>query len=223
MANKTLLNAVNEILKRANEVAGDAAALTTLTDSARQHPIDLCVQVINEGVDELYSATGKPIPQEQKQGTITLVTATRQYALASDLIQMRFPLIDKTNTQYIWEFPGDYNDMLLLDPEQDDTGQPRWAAISPVNGYLHLDRAPTSIENGRIYTYQYDKNLGMSLAADTVPFNDAAFRAMVPVWVQLYKREKRNEFDEGLFKTSLGRAARLATMVQPRSSYNPRG
>lgn len=220
---KTLLNSVNEVLKRVNEVAGDAAALTTLTDSARQHPIDLCIQVINEGIDELYSATGKPLPQEQKEGTITLVTSTRQYALASDLVMMRWPLIDKTNNQYIEQYAGDYNGMLLDDPEQDDTGLPRYGTISPVNGYLHLDCAPTSAENGRIYTYQYDKNLGMSLAADTVPFSDAAFRAMVPVWVQLYKREKRNEFDSGLYKTNLGRAARYTTMVEPRSSYNPRG
>lgn len=219
---KTLLNAVNEVLKRANEIAGDAAALTTLTDSARQHPIDLCVQVINEGMDELYSATGKPQPQEQKQGTITLVTDTRQYALASDLVTMRWPLIDKTNTQFIEQYPGDYNDMLMLDPEQDDTGLPYYGSISPVNGYLHLDRAPTSVENGRVYTYQYDKDLVMAAAADTVPFSNAAFRAMVPVWVQLYKREKRNEFDSELYRTNLGRAARFVTMIEPRSSWSPR-
>lgn len=219
---KTLLDGVNEILKRVNVIAGDAAVLTTLTDSARQHPIDIAVQVINEGIDELYSVSNRPIPKEQAESTITLVTGTRKYSLASDLLQLRFPLIDKTNTQFIFEYNDGYNGLLMLDPEQNDTGQPHWGAISPVNGYLHLDRAPTSNENGRVYTYQYDKNLALSAAADTVPFNDASFRAMVPAWVQLYKREMRNEFDTELFRNSIGRAARYAIMVEPRSSYSPR-
>ncbi len=50
---QTLLQAVNAILKRTAIVAGDAGALTTLTDSARQVSIDQAVQVINEGVAEL--------------------------------------------------------------------------------------------------------------------------------------------------------------------------
>lgn len=223
MANKTLLDATNEILKRVNENAGDAAALTTLTDSARQHVIDLCVQVVNEGLDELYTASPLAMPTEQKEGTLTLVTNTREYTLATDLIQLRFPLIDRTNSQYIFEFPGSYGDMLILDTEQNDTGLPYWGAISPVNAKLHLDRAPTSVENGRAYIYQYDRDLVLAAAADQVPFNNAAFRAMVPAWVQLYKREKRNEFDVALYKQSMGRAARAATMIEPRESYSPRG
>ncbi len=219
---KTLLNAVNEVLKRANEIAGDAGLLTTLTDSARQHPIDICIQVVNEGIVRLYTATSKPLPKSQAQAVITLATGTRQYALATDMVQLRWPFIDKTNAQYIHEYPGGYNRMLLLDPEQDDTGLPYMGAISPVNGYLHLDRAPTSVDNGKVYTYQYDKALAMALATDTVPFSDEAFLMMVPAWAQLYKREMRNQFDEILYKQSMGDAAALVTQKQPRDSYSPR-
>ena len=95
-------------------------------------------------------------------------------------------------------------------------------AISPVNGELHLDRDPTSAENGNVYTYQYDKDMELTAAASTVTFSDAVFRAMVPAWVQLWKRELRNEFDGDLFNVSIGRAGRLMTQIQPRSSYNPR-
>lgn len=219
---KTLLDATNEILKRTGIIAGDAAALTTLTDSARQRAIDICVQVVNEGNDELYSASRAPMPKEQAESSIALVTGTRSYSLASDLVQLRFPLIDKTNTQFIYEYPGGYNAMLLADPEQDDTGLPHYGAISPANGELHLDRAPTASENGNTYTYQYDKDLVLSAASDTVAFSDAVFRAMVPAWVQLWKREFRNEFDGDLFNASIGRASRLLSQAQPRDSYNPR-
>lgn len=220
---KTLLNATNEILKRVGLIAGDSGVLTSLTDSARQVGIDVAVQVVNEGIDELYASSNVSKPNAQGESTVTLVTSTRAYTLATDLLRLRWPMVDKTNTQFLFQYPGSYNAMLLSDPEQDDTGLPVYAAIRPTDGKLHLDRAPTSVENGRVYTYQYDKDLVLSAAADTVPFKDVVFRAMVPVWVQMWKRERRNEFDGDLFKIDLGRAATLMTQVEPRDSWSPRG
>src|SRR5690606_12032341 len=101
---------------------------------------------------------------EQAEGTITLVDGQQDYALEGDLVLLRWPLIDKTNTQFISEFPGGYNAILLFDPEQDNTGLPHWGAISPVDAKLYLDRKPTSVEAGRVYTYQYDKDTGMAAA-----------------------------------------------------------
>lgn len=219
---KTLLDCVNEIFKRVGLIHGDSAALVTLTSTARQRSIDVSKQIVNEGIDELYSVSATPMPKEQAEGTVTLATGDRGYALASDLVQIRFPFIDKTNNQYLTEFPGGYNAILLLDPEQDDTGLPHFAAINPVNGELYLDRAPTALENGRVYTYQYDKELELTTADDTVPFGNSVFRAMVPAWVQLYRRDMENNFDSGLFKTSIGRAARLLSEEQPRETYSPR-
>lgn len=219
---KTLLNSVNEILKRVSVISGDAGALTSLADSPRQVAIDIAVQVVNEGIDDLYAVTDIAHPNEQAESTMTLVTSTRAYTLASDLIQLRYPMIDKTNNQYIGEYPGGYNALLIADPEQDDTGLPMYGAFRPTDGKFYLDRAPTSVENGRVYTYQYDKNLALSILTDTVPFNDAVFRAMVPSWVQLWKRERQNEFDAGLYRASVGRAAALLSQKQPRTSYSPR-
>lgn len=220
---KTLLNGCNEILKRVGLIAGDAGALTTITDSARQPAIDTAIQVINEAISELYTVSEKPMPSEQVEATVTLATGTRAYTLATALVQMRWPMIDKTNTQFIYRYPGTYNDMLLNDPEQDDTGLPMYGTIRPTDGKLFLDRAPTSVENGRVYTYQYDKDLVLDEAADTMPFSDAVFRSMVPVWVQLWKRDKRKEFDQGIFSASIGAASRMLTQQQPRNSYSPRG
>lgn len=222
MANKTLLNATNEILKRCGIIAGDAGLLTTLTDSARQRWIDTSIQVTNEGIAELYTTCEKPMPNEQAESTLVLVTGTRAYTLATDLVQLRWPFIDKTNSQYLFEFSGGYNAMLIADPEQNDTGLPQYGAIRATDAKLHLDRAPTSVENGRIYTYQYDKALTLTVLTDTVPFNDVVFQAMVPVWAQLWKRDTRQEFDQSLFKMNIGRASRLLAQVQVRSHYNPR-
>ena len=219
---KTLLNSVNEIFRRVSLVAGDSGLLTSLTDSARQVDVDVAVQAVNEGIDELYSTTGRAMPNQQSSSTVTLATNTRNYTLASDLVRLHWPLIDRTHNQYIYEFGEGYDGILLLDPEQDDTGQPFYGVIRPTDGALFLDRAPTSTYNGYVYTYQYDKDMVMSAASDTVPFDNAVFRAMVPAWVQIWKRERRNEFDDVLFRASIGRAARLLPQVGPRMSWNPR-
>lgn len=62
---KTLLNCVNEIFKRTSLIAGDAGALTSLTDAARQPAIDQAVQVVNEGILYLYNQSEVPLPNEQ--------------------------------------------------------------------------------------------------------------------------------------------------------------
>lgn len=219
---KTLLNAVNEILKRTSNIAGDAGLLTSLTDSARQVVIDAAVQVVNEGIEELYSASHLPMPNELTDNSITLVAGTRHYSLQSNVVQIRWPLIDRTNGQYIVEYPGGYEEIIINDPEIDDTGLPTMGAIRPVDSVLYLDRAPTAAEAGRIYFYQYDKDISISSSTSEVPFKDAVFRAMVPAWVQLFKRERRNEFDGELFRLSIGRASRLLTQKQMRTHWSPR-
>jgi len=219
---KTLLQSVNEVGKRAGWIAGDAGALSSLTDTGRQSFIDQTVQVINEGISELYTTSEIAHPNEQAESTVVLVTSTRAYSLATDLVQVRWPMRDKTNSQFIFEMPGGYDALLNLDIEQDDTGLPHYAAIRPTDGKIHLDRAPTTAENGRTYTYQYDKSLLMSSASDSVPFNNDVFYAMVPVWTQLYKRDARGEFDAGIFKLAIGRASRVLTQREQRSSYSHR-
>lgn len=219
---KTLLNGVNEVLKRVSVIAGDAGALSSLTDSPRQVQIDVAVQVINEGITDLYAATGIAQPNEQAESTLVLVTGTRAYTLQTDLVQLRFPMQDRANTQFIHEYPGGYNQMLIDDPEQDDEGLPMYGAFRPTDGKFFLDRAPTSENNGRTYYYQYDKSLLLTAAASTVPFNDTVFTKMVPVWAQLWRRDRQNDFDPALYRVNLGVASLLLSQKQPRDNYNPR-
>ncbi len=219
---KTLLDGVNEILKRVNILAGDAGLLTSLTDSARQVSIDVAIQAINEGIEEVFSASGVALPNSQGESTITLVTSTKAYSLATDMVQMRWPLIDKTNGVYMFEFAGGYNRMLEIDPRQTFSGTPIFACIRPTDGKLFLQQSPTSADNGKVYTYQYDKDTAITTAAAAMPFDDAVFRAMVPVWSETWKRQERQSFDADLFKLSFGRACRLITQRQPRDSWSPR-
>lgn len=219
---KTLLNGVNEVLKKADVLDSDSGTLADLTDSGKQTFIDTAVQVLNEVVDELYSLAEKPKPNQLAESTITLVTGDQDYALASDLVVLRteFGLIDETNNQVITVL-DDYRALIHGDLDQNDTGLPTFAAIRPTDGELWLDRAPTANENGRVYKYRYDKELELSVAADTFPFGNTVFRAIVPAAAELWKLYHHREFSQGLFDGSMGRAARLLRQVPARDSWMP--
>lgn len=217
---KSLLNCVNEVLKKVKVIAGDAGELTSLTDSGRQIYIDNAVQAWNEATDQLYSVSNKPLPKEIGEATITLNNNDRDYSLKTDLVQLRWPFIDETNGRIIQEYPGGYVSLVSsqLIPSN-HTGMPYYAAIRPTDGKLYLDAIPTASEVGLVYKYRYDKDLSLSSAASTVPFNDATFRAMVPAVAELWKRGQNQSFDAEIYNMSIGRASRLMTNVQQRSSY----
>ena len=145
--------------------------------------------------------------------------------MQSDLVTLLtdFGLVDATNNHVIAinDDEDAYRQLVLGDLDQDDTGLPSVAAIRPTDGQLWMNRAPTSVENGRVYKYRYNKELELVLAADTFPFGNAVFRAVVPAAAEIWKRLRRKEFDDAMFAASMGRAARLLTQVPVRDSYRP--
>lgn len=217
---KTLLDGVNEVMKRVKLIAGAQGELTTLTDSARQPSIDTIVQIWNEAVEELYSLIDQPVPNEAVLGSLTLVAGQREYDCPADLVQTHWPLLDTTNGQEIWHYSGGYEQMRQDQVQPASyTGLPHYAVIEPVAGKLRLDRAPTAEYAGRVYEWLYDKDLSLSAAADTFPFEDAVFRAMVPAVANLWARGDRKDFDQALYAQNLARAGRLVTKKQMRSRW----
>lgn len=217
---KTLLNGVNEVLKRVGEIQGDASALSSLTDSPRQAYIDLAVQVWNELIDEAYNAADQPLPSILAEATITLATGDRDYALNSAVSRLYWPLLNETTGQNIEEYPGGYMAMVAeqITPAS-YTGLAQFAAIRPTDGQLYLDRIPTADENGAVYKYRYEKDGVLSAASDTMPFSDKVFRAMVPAVAEMWRRRRERDFDEALAAGSMARAISLMTMVPRRTSY----
>ena len=222
---KSLLDGVNEVLIKVDILEGDTGRLTTLTDAARQVFIDTAIQALNEVQDQLYSALVRPKPQQLAEATITLVTDDQDYALATDLVTLLpdFGLIDTTNNHVISILDDDdaYRQLIVGDLDQDDTGLPSVAAIRPTDGQLWMDRKPTSAENGRVYNYRYNKELELVLAADTFPFSNAVFRAVVPAAAEVWFRLRHRDFDQQMFSLSMGRAARLINLTPMRDSWRP--
>lgn len=216
---KTLLNGVNDLLDRVGILDANGE-LSSLTNQGKQLFIDLAVQVWNETVDDACNMMGVPHIGETGSSTITLVTDTREYDLPSDLIQIRWPLVDQTNGQYIWEYPGGYQQMRIDQFIPGDwAGLPYSATINPTTGKLRMERAPTSAENGNAYDLLYDKDLVMDAASDTFPFSDATYRAMLPVVTEAWERRKRNDFDLEEHRKQLSRALLFSNKTNRRTHW----
>lgn len=224
MANKQLLDCVNEVLKRVKIVdVGNVGPLTSLTNSALQHEIDVAIQVINEGIDELFSMATEE-PTDAAESNISMILNQREYALASNMVRLIWPMIDRVNIQYLVEWRGTYENFLLLDPQQNYTGLPIWGMISPITGLLRVDRQPDVTSVGHTYTYEYQKDSALFNQTDVVPFNNAVFRSLVPAWAQLWKRDERGqqEFDRAIYTQAMGRASRYVREELPSRNYSPR-
>jgi len=218
----TLLNGVNEVLKKMSLVNTDQGVLTTLSDSSRQTYIDAAVVSWNEAIEELYSTINRPLPKQLATANITLSTNVRDSAISS-FVTLYFPFINQTTGDEIVEYPGGW-----LKMQQDQTipanytGKPQAAALDPTNNKVYFDRIPTATENGAVYAYWYDKELVLTVAASTFPFNDTIYRAMVPVVANLTNRTLRRDFDQGAYSLGLGRASRLLSGLQIRDNYRAR-
>lgn len=220
----TLLNGVNDVLKKLSVISGDAQALTTLTDPAKQVTVDAVVMKINEAIDELYERSRVSRPKGAATSTVTLADATREYDLPADLVQVRFPLVDQTNGNWLEEYPGGYDQMWRDQLQPDNyTGQPTFAAINPVNGKLRMDTTPSAFEAGRAYELLYDKDTSLSLATDEMPFSDAVWRALRDTVAQLARRQLQNDYDDAVANRGFARASKLLRQTERPASWGARG
>ncbi len=218
---KTLLNGVNAVLGGVESLDSDSE-LTTLEDTARQTWIDNAVRALNLVLDDLYDLSPDPAPNVLGAGDLTLVENDQDYTLNSELIVLRpeYELIDRTNSHTIvLDKDGDgYRKILHGDIEQDDTGTPSFAAISPIDGQLVLDRKPDAQTAGRVYRYYYEKELGLSAAADQFPFNDTVYRAVVEAATELYQRRNHRDWDLSVYNKWLAVAASRLNLLPRRKA-----
>lgn len=224
---KTLLDGTNDLLIKVGALNSDSGLLTSLTDSARQTPIDVAVQSINEALDEVYLLPGMgPKPNQLFERTITLCTDVRAYTLHSSLIRLReeFHLYDSDNNHTIVILHDEddaYRRLILRDPEEDDTGLPSFCTIRPTDSKLIFDRTPTSDEDARVYKYRFDSDMALASATDEFQMTDPAFRGLVVAAAEMWKLHRHREFNRALFDNGLGRCARLLSRQGQMNSWMP--
>lgn len=216
----TLLDGVNDVLKRVQIIKGENGELTSLTRDEIQHEIDVTMMMWNEVIEELYADTSISYPSEMGTGNIVLVTGQREYSLPSDLVAIRYPLMENTNGYYIYEWKPGYEH--LKQQQQipaNFEGRANFATINPQNDKLYLDYIPTSAENGLSYELIYDKDISVSGATDPFPFGDAVYRALVPCVAELWKLDQRKEFNAPVYERRMSQASRYLTRKTLNDTY----
>lgn len=220
---KTLLDGVNEVLKRTGIIQGESEQFTSLTGNNRQSSVDVCVQVWNETVDEVFSKTKTPFPRETATRQIILANTIREYVLPDNLVIIRWPLLDTTNTQRIDKYPGGYERLRIdLSYQANPTGLPTLGALNTSNNKLSLDRIPTTVEAGRSYEILYDRDTVMTEETDLYPFNDIVFRNFVPAVAHKWREAKQKPFDAGERNRALSTAMRYLRQEEPIEQWTPK-
>jgi hypothetical protein len=219
----TLLQGVNAVLKKVHIIQGDSGDLTSFTDSSRQVFIDIALQSWNEMIDELYTNSISEKPEIWTSNTISLVNGTRTYALQTDVIELHWPFQDQTNGRYIREYPGTYLDLIRSqDIPANFTGTPNYGVLDPTASapQIYLDRVPTASDDGNSYTYYYQKDPALSATTDVLPFSEGVYRALIPAVAEIWRRHQHKDFDDAIFRSSMGRAAKLMNMRKQRDAYH---
>jgi hypothetical protein len=218
----TLLSGVNAVLKRIGVIKGNSGELASLTDEQRQVVIDLTIQAWNEILIDVFDSSEIAVPNEVSSNTITLATGDRDYALQTNVVQLRWPFKNLTTGHEIHEYPGGWEQLISDQTIPGNyTGQASYAVIDPSDGELYLDMIPTANENGDVYTYYYDKSLLMSAAADVFPFSDTVYTSLIPAVAELVKRDREKSFDKDIYKRRVALAVGQMTKQQLRSSWAP--
>jgi hypothetical protein len=236
--------AVNSSLKRAGVVVGDVTAMSTTTnataseifnaDSEIQQAVDQNLQMWQEITDEVFSLS--LAPTLVATATIDLVSGQREYALPSNFISVaghdrnEQVMRAATSVRVLPQYPGGYLQMLADQPLATQwAGEPCAYAISVSNAattMLRVDRDPTDSEDGWYYYLPYERNteLTVTMATQTMPYNDVVTRSLVPVVAEMFERHRKNEFDAGIMRSSLVRAlGRSRTQPAPIRYGNRRG
>lgn len=217
---KTLLNGVNDVLYRLGYVSS-TGALASLTDTGKQLFIDQAVQAWNQTIRRLYMKAQQPLPNAVGSTTLTLATGDRDYDLGlTDMSRIIWPIVDEDNDYFIREYPGGWMALYQDKPLATDwEGRAEYAAIRPTDGQLLLEYTPTADENGLTYTVYYEKDLLMTLAADTVPFNDGTYQDLIPAVAEQLKQIRNMSPDFGIYRISMADAAKSLTQNYPRDRY----
>ena len=168
------LDAVNRVLVNNTIIKGDDDLVTTFSDSQHEATIRFARNAITSELNNLAAFFSLPV--EKVSSTITTAVGTRQYSLPADFVKFwgdnPFLYLDSDNTQRCYEYRGGEEKL-----RQDDyryltnEGYEQWWYFeeSTANKKINLYQVPDAI---RTWNYDYEKTVGVSVAADNLPFQN---------------------------------------------------
>lgn len=175
----TFIDTVNRVFRINSVIGGDDDDITTFSDSQHVATLQLAKIAIQSTLTELV--TDRLIPYEETDGTITLVTDQRVYALPADFVRFKGekPFLLKlsggvSDNITVVQYPGGEEALRasILD-YRNQSGEPHWwYEINSSTKQIGFYQVPDSSVNGVSYRFPYEKSVYVTAAADTMPFHN---------------------------------------------------
>ena len=164
------LGSVNRVLVNNTILKGYDDLVTSFSDNQHEATIRFARQAITSELNNLTSFF--EIPNERTTDSITTVVGDRTYALPSDFVRFYgdnpyFYLSTDAN-QRMWEYPGGEGKLRQTSFKYlTDQGFERsWYFHDDTTKQVAFHQVPNAI---RIWNFEYEKNVGVSLATDSIP------------------------------------------------------
>lgn len=166
------LGAVNRVLVNNTVIKGDDDLLTSFGDNQHEATLRFARQAITTELNNITSFFSFPL--EKATATITTVAGTRVYSLEADFVQFYldnpFFYLNSDYSSRLYEYPGGENKLrqhyyLYL---TDQGYESSWYWVDATNKSVAFHQVPDT--SNRVWNYEYEKNVGVSVAGDDLPF-----------------------------------------------------
>lgn len=167
------LGAVNRILRIGGVIRGDTDPVITFTDLQHGATLNLAIIAVQDTFTDLMAFYD--FPSERASSSITCVTGQRVYSLPADFVQFwesRQTLYDAVGSNMIGEYHGGERQLSqAVWTYQTDTGSPNWwYYVEGTTKQIGLYQIPNLAYNGRVFTFDYEKDIVPINATDNMPF-----------------------------------------------------
>jgi hypothetical protein len=228
----TFLSTVNRILRTCAIIRGDTDTISTFSDVQHNASLNLAILAVQNELVRLVA--DRLIPAErQTSGTITTVSGTRTYSLASDFTRFYgVPhFYDSSANRQIYEYPGGLEALQIqYYTYSTDTGTPNWFYWEPTStkkvGFFQVPA-----DSGAVLSYEYEGSVLIDDASDVLPFpnseEDYMFTEMAARRFKFMYEDVKNELDiqavlekDTTYRSSKAMLMALIRGYKPRRSYS---
>lgn len=169
----TFLDCVNRMLRINGFIRGDTDTLTTFSDTSHNSSSQMAQIAVQMEITEL-SGRGLLPYQHKTNGSLTMTTNTRTYALPSDFVQMWGDppfFYDSVAEFQVFEFQGGENNLRnSILTYRTDPGYPLWFYFElGTTQQVSFYPVPDSARNGLVLAFDYSASVNVLNSTDVIP------------------------------------------------------
>lgn len=225
------LDGVNRILRSSALIRGDTDLVATFNDTAHNASLNVAIIAVQNELVKLVA--DRLISKERRTtGSITFSTNTRTYDLATGFTRFfATPYFYRAaENRQIYEYSGGVEKLQTdIYNYQTQYGPPNWWYWEPgntTNKQVGFFMVPSSTENGKVWTYDYQTSVIVTASSDELPFhnNEESF-SFVEMAARRFKfmfEDVKNEADiQGILDKDTSYRSAKATLYKLLKGVNP--